>query len=81
MNNLTPKIKKEDLIKGAYYKGVCRNATVARWDGEKFHHWRTKFNIKFLETINCPEDDDIFDVFVTERKLDDSEIIEEIPYG
>lgn len=56
-------IPKSELKVGAYYSGVCRNARTARWDGEKFHHWRTKWGAKFIETIKHREDDDVFDVF------------------
>lgn len=64
----TPKIKKEDLIHGAYYYGRCRNAEIARWnaDIQKFLYWRTKFGHTFLEEIRCPEDDNRFDVFIAE---------------
>ena len=56
---------KEELIHGFYYRGHCRNATVARWNNEKkvFVHWRTKFGDRFLEEIRCPEDDQVYDVF------------------
>lgn len=56
-------IRKENLCKGEYYYGHCRNATVARWDGERFWYWRTKFGSTFLESIRVPEDDDHFDLF------------------
>lgn len=76
-------IPKEKLEAGAYYQGICRNASIARWDGSVFHHWRTKFAWTFLETISCPEDEDEFDVFTAERKIDDIHndtcIIKEIP--
>lgn len=72
MKTYEPKIKKEDLEHGAYYKGECRNATEARWNGEKqcFVHWRQKFTMIFLEEIKCPEDEKYYDVFVTENKLE-----------
>jgi hypothetical protein len=68
----TPKIPKDKLEHGAYYKGRCRNATEARWHAEKevFIHWRTKFNETFLEEISCPEDELMFDVFFTEEKIE-----------
>lgn len=79
MRDFTPKVAKADLEHGAYYAGRCRNASVARWDANRglFLHWRTKFGERFLEEIKCPEDDIIFDVFVTEHKLDT--VTEEIP--
>ncbi len=79
MGNYTPKIAKADLEHGAYYAGRCRNAHQARWNAsiQKFVHWRTKFNHTFLEEICHPEDEQHFDVFVVEAKLDRPE--REIP--
>lgn len=79
----TPVIPKTELVHGAYYHGRCRNAVIARWNGEKqrFYHWRHKFGMKFVEDIKAPEDDQYFDVFVAERLIiDDAEITEEIPF-
>ena len=66
MRDYTPVIPKLNLEHGAYYQGRCRNASIARWNGERgvFVYWRTKFNDTFLEEIRCPEDDKHFDVFV-----------------
>ena len=77
MRSYEPKIKKEDLEIGAYYNGHCRNTTIARWNGEVFLYWRNKFGHTFLEEIKCPEDDDYYDVFIAETKLNDVE--KEIP--
>lgn len=65
-------IAKADLEHGAYYEGYCRNASVARWDAGKecFAHWRLKFGQNFVEEIKHPEDDDRYDVFVPDRKVD-----------
>ena len=75
----TPKITKADLEHGAYYRGRCRNATLARWNAERqcFVHWRSKFGSTFLEEIRHPEDDKHFDVFVVEEKTENPE--HEIP--
>ena len=54
---------KKALEVGEYYIGRCRNACVARWDGEKFWHWREKWGAIFKETIKHREDDEVFDVF------------------
>lgn len=72
MRDYTPKIAKADLIDGAYYKGRCRNATEARWNAgiQKFVHWRTKFGHAFLEEICHPEDEQRYDVFVVEGKIE-----------
>jgi hypothetical protein len=66
---ILPVIKKEDLIHGAYYRGTCRNANLARWDvdNEVFWHWRYKFGDMFTEQIKCPEDEDHYDVFVADK--------------
>lgn len=58
-------LPKAKLEHGEYYAGTCRNATVARWDGEKQHfvHWRTKFVSVYREVILHPEDDLKYDVF------------------
>lgn len=74
-------MQKKHLIKGAYYVGVCRNANVARWDGEKFHHWRQKFGSVFVESIKHREDDDAFDVFDAFYRVDGNPLVQvkEIP--
>ncbi len=83
MKDYTPKIPKQELIHGAYYFGRCRNASVARWNGEEqiFYHWRSKFGETFLECIHCPEDDSVYDVFIAERKLEPDEIDKEIRFN
>lgn len=80
MRDYTPKIAKKDLVHGTYYTGRCRNASVARWNGElgKFIHWRHKFGHKFLEEICHPEDEQYYDVFVVEAVCENPE--EEIPF-
>ena len=70
-------IPKKDLITGRYYKGTCRNAHEARWDGTIFIHWRTKFCYTYAERICCPEDDDHYDVFYATELQDTPE--KEIP--
>ena len=79
MRDYTPVIPKTLLEHGAYYQGRCRNASIARWNGDRgvFVYWRNKFGHVFLEEIRCPEDDIMFDVFVAESKLDAPE--KEIP--
>lgn len=61
-------LNKNELEHGKYYNGKCRNANIARWNGDEgvFYHWRTKFESVFIETIKHPEDDDIYDVFIPE---------------
>lgn len=62
-------IRKRHLKKGAYYYGRCRNASLARWDGEKFWYWRSKFGSEFIESIHCPEDDDSHDLFFAQSEI------------
>ncbi len=57
-------IPKSLLIKDNYYAGVCRNANIAKWTGEKFWHWRTKCGKTFLEDIEYWEEDGYFDGFI-----------------
>lgn len=65
-------IPKNELCHGKYYKGECRNATIARWDGVNgvFWYWRNKFNHQFVESIHCPEDDSNSDVFFAHSEVD-----------
>jgi len=78
--NIMGYIKKNELEHGAYYLGRCRNAVVARWNAanNEFIHWRYKFGAKFLEVINHKDDDDGFDTFKPERKLNPEEVLDEI---
>ena len=64
-------LRKTALVHGAYYRGRCRNATVARWNepGQHFIHWRTKFTNRFLEAIRHPEDEKVFDVFLATEEI------------
>ena len=59
-------VAKKDLVDGHTYQGYCRNATQAVWNAQKqvFVYTRTKFGSSFEETINHPEDDNGFDIFV-----------------
>lgn len=64
-----PILPKQQLVHGCYYKGRCRNATIARWNAEEncFYHWREKFGAVYIETIMYPTDEtepwwDVFDV-------------------
>lgn len=77
--NYISNISKTDLEHGAYYSGRCRNASEARWNANtsKFVYWRVKFGMTFLEEICHPDDDQVYDVFVVEKKLD--VISKEIP--
>ena len=67
-----PILPRDQLRNGAYYKGRCRNATIARWNGECFYHWRERFGRIFIETIKYPTDE-------TEPWWDVFAVIEELP--
>lgn len=64
-----PILAKDELKHGQYYKGRCRNATIARWNSEEqcFYHWREKMGHIFIQIIRYPTDElepwwDVFDV-------------------
>ena len=58
-------VKLSDLKDGVFYAGNCRNAHIAMWHGptQRFIHQRSKWGSDFLESINCPENDDGYDIF------------------
>lgn len=62
-------MRKEDLVHGQYYFGLCRNAQIARWHAgvERFVHLRKKFGQSFYETIRHPVDERNYDVFRVTR--------------
>jgi len=62
-------LSRESLKAGVFYYGHCRNAQIARWDGERFRHIRDKFGI-YLEYIKHPEDEQYSDVFQPYTELD-----------
>lgn len=70
-------VKKDDLIDGVYYQGICRNADVAKWDKQNncFWYMRFKFHPPMLtEAINHMADDNGYDLFMPFQKLNDDEI-------
>lgn len=69
-----PILPKARLLHGRYYKGRCRNATVARWNATEncFYYWREKFERIYIETIKCPTDE-------TEPWCDVFNPVEELP--
>ena len=62
-------LKKEDLKKDSYYYGTCRNANIAKWNGEKFVYVRHKFGSSFPEEINHLSDDDGYDLFIPLKEI------------
>lgn len=65
-------VKKEDLVDRGYYSGHCRNASAAIWLASlnRFVYLRHKFGSSFAETIVHPADDEGFDIFTPEEKID-----------
>lgn len=68
-------IAKKDLIVGEYYTGICRNSTIARWNGKTFIYERSKFGDVYFEKIHCPEDDNVYDTFKAQSLLENCDII------
>lgn len=63
-------IPKSKLIAGQKYKGHCRNTDEATWNGEVFVYEHTEWHGNtYTETIHCPEDDDVYDVFYAQEPL------------
>lgn len=64
-----------EMETGVIYKGQCRNATYAHWNGRKFVHQRTKFFDTFLEDIDHPENElnPRVDIFVVEKVADEND--------
>lgn len=67
-------IRKKDLIKNYYYKGKCRNANVALWNGFEFVYMRNKFGATFTETIKHMEDDQGNDLFIALEQVEPTEL-------
>ena len=65
-----PFLPKADLVIGDYYKGHCRNARIAKWQGDRFVHLRTKFGHTYAEEICHPDDEKHFDVFFPTERID-----------
>jgi hypothetical protein len=57
-------IPKSDYVVGRTYYGHCRNAEEAIWTGNRFEYQRYKFGIVFPDSVEAPEDDTGFDIFV-----------------
>ena len=66
-----------DEMRPGVYKGKCRNAEYAYWNGKHFIHLRTKFSETFLERIEHPENEYRYDVFLPFEQVpaDDDNVI------
>ena len=59
-------IPKSELKDRCYYIGSCRNSNIAVWDAKENVFWylRSKWGTVFKESINHPEDDNGYDLFL-----------------
>lgn len=55
------------------YRGRCRNAEYAYWNGAKFIHIRNKFGHEYLEEIHHPENEYRYDVFLPFECVDNND--------
>jgi uncharacterized protein (DUF433 family) len=78
-----PILPRKRLRHGAFYKGRCRNATIARWNAQEqcFYYWREKFGRIYIQTIKYPTDEDEpwWDVFDVVEELKNLKF--EIPFN
>lgn len=65
-------IPKNKLKINHFYYGEWRRGNFAKWDGEKFHVWRYKWEW-FLDTCNHFEDDDGYALFVPIKEITEDE--------
>lgn len=67
-------IPKSELKAGAYYRGTCRNSTIARWSGDFFYI----LNDGFFEEICHRDDEDRYDVFDASHEISAEEAMKEL---
>ena len=65
-------IPKDQLKKDHWYKGTCRNASKAKWDGNKFWYKRYKWGSTYDEDIDHFESDTYSDVFVPFEEIENN---------
>lgn len=74
-------IKKENMIDGQYYLGVCRNTYVAMWDAKigKFRHISCQFQY-YLDTLAHFDDvkESSYDGFVPLQQLINPKLSKEV---
>jgi hypothetical protein len=51
-------LSKSELKIGSYYEGECRNSGVARWNGNVFLFWRSKFADVYIDNVPHFEDEE-----------------------
>ena len=69
-------IRKKNLIDGATYEGICRNADEATWDKmeDSFIYDRYKMGFTYDDYTNHIEDDDGYDVFIPVRRIYENQL-------
>jgi hypothetical protein len=67
-------LRKTKLEDGRYYRGECRNASVARWCAElqAFVHWTFTMGGWHLDLIHHPDDEKRYDVFLAFERVEPS---------
>lgn len=73
-------IRKSDLVKNRYYRGKCRNAKVALWNGFEFVYMRFKHGEYRIDAVNHLEDDNGLDLFVPLRVEENPEENQRVKY-
>ena len=63
-----------EMETGAVYRGTCRNAEYALWNGVRFLHLRTKFGNTFMESIDHAERDTQYDVFLPFELMEEDNV-------
>jgi hypothetical protein len=65
-------LQKGKLEDGRYYRGECRNASVARWCAElqAFVHWTFTMGLWQLDRIHHPDDEKRYDVFLAFERIE-----------
>lgn len=72
----------KDLVDGAWYFGECRNSEYARWSARdnKFYYRRYKFGHSYVESINHPESDDGYDLFIVYMCVNEQDVPDEYKF-
>lgn len=60
-------LDKSELVVGKTYHGYCRNAEKAVWNGRVFEYERIKFGQTYMDSVEHPEDDCGYDLFMPLR--------------
>lgn len=68
----------KELITGGVYRGLSIGTQKAYWDGERFLYFPYKCLDPYIETIEHPDNDNIFDVFLPFELVDDIDFANEI---